>query len=283
MKSTILLAATLLGAGTLCAQNTDTTTSKSTSDTVRIGSMVIIKKTNPDGSRDWDRQHVTHSQKRKHNIETSFVVLDLGFSNFRDKTNYASADARDYARVTRTGEPAFTGSDFNLRNGKSINFSLYAFMQRVNLVKHVVNLQYGLGVEWNNFRFENNVSFKKGNRPYVFRDSISFSKNKLGLAYATVPLMLNFNTAPKRANSFTIAAGVSAGLLIGSNNKQKSDERGKQKNKGNYDIEKFKFQYVAEVGYGGFKLYATYAPKSIFERGLDIRTFNVGVRLGDWQ
>jgi|GEM_PF-5683229 len=34
------------------------------------------------------------------------------------------------------------------------------------------------------------------NEPFIFRDSISFSKNKLAADYLTVPLMLNFTSNP---------------------------------------------------------------------------------------
>ena len=286
MKKTLLSAAAMLSAAIAMSQ-TDTTTSAGTQkvDTIKIGSMTIIKrKGDNDYKKSNDKEiNVQWNRKknRNKNVHTSYVVLDFGLSNFSDKTNYASADARSYA-VVKAGEAPFTSSDFNLRNIKSTNFNLWFFMQRRNLVKHVLNLKYGLGIETNNYRFENNVSFKKGSLPYVFRDSIGFTKNKLALDYITIPVMLNFNTNPKRDNALSMSVGVSAGYLYSSRNKQKSSERGKQKNRGDFDAETWKISMVGEIGIGPLKLYGSYAPKSMFERGLDMRPYNIGFRLGGW-
>ena len=76
-------------------------------------------------------------------------------------------------------------------------------MQRLNLIKHYVNLKYGFGLELNNYQFKSALSLNEGgtnpytcsqniNHPFIFRDSISFSKNKLAADYVTVPFMLNF-------------------------------------------------------------------------------------------
>ena len=167
-------------------------------------------------------------------------------------------------------------------------------MQRVSLIKNYVNLKYGFGVELNNYRYKSNISYKENgyvpytvntqtNAPFVFRDSISFTKNKLALDYATVPVMLNFLTNPQqRKKGLSLSLGVSAGYLYSQRNKQKSGERGKLKNKGDYDVERFKFSYIAELGVGPVLFYGSYSPKSIYERSLDIRPYNVGFRLSYW-
>ena len=281
MKKYVLAMAAWLLTGLSMAQ-TDTVRNDKP-DTLRIGSMTIIRKRGNDNDSAWKRFQVwdrKHHRKRK--VETSYLIMDFGFSNFNDQTAYASADAQNYARATRPGEPAFAESDFNLRNAKSTNFSLWFFMQRLHLIKRVVNLKYGLGIETNNYRFQNRISFKDQPQPYVFRDSITFSKNKLALDYLTVPFMVNINTGPRKDNPLAFSFGVSAGYLYSSRNKQISGERGKQKNRGNYDVEKFKLSYIGEVGMGPVKLYGSYSPKSVFERGLDMRPFNLGIRIGGW-
>nr|MDQ2721351.1 PorT family protein [Bacteroidota bacterium] len=117
----------------------------------------------------------------------------------------------------------------------------------------------------------------------VFRDSISFSKNKLAADYVTIPLMLNFRTNQNYSNKgVSLSAGVSAGYLYSSRNKQISDERGKRKNHGDYDLEKWKFSYIAELGLGPAHLYGSYSPKSIFSSGLDYRPYTIGIRLSNW-
>ena len=168
-------------------------------------------------------------------------------------------------------------------------------MQRINLIKKNVNLKYGLGVELNNYRYKTStlsLSYKEGgqipytggqtNKPFIFRDSISFSKNKLAADYLTVPVMLNFSTTPRHNKpTFGFSAGVSFGYLYSQRNKQKSDERGKLKNKGDYDLEKFKLSYVAELTLGPVKFYGSYSPKSMYEHSLDMRPYNFGLRFSN--
>jgi hypothetical protein len=258
---------------------------KATVDTIRIGSMIIIKKNDGSGQHgsNTDTQVRWQSSRKPKRLTTSWLTLDFGYSNFTDKTNFASAAAREYARTIAPGEPPFTGSDFNIRNGKSFNINVWLFRQHWGITRdRKFNLSYGLMLETNNYRYENPISYVKGTRPYVFRDNISFNKNKLATSYFTLPVMLGYSSKPGRANSFHIAGGVSVGYLYSSRNKQKSDARGKDKLKGDFDLETWKFQYVGEIGLGPVKVYASVAPTSMYERGLDMRPYNVGLRFGGW-
>lgn len=263
------------------------------SDTIRIGGMIIVKKGWTGKKNRKAHLEKNHAPEKISNISTNWGILDLGFANYDDKTNYSSAGSY---LVNRPGYPAIGKSDFNLRTGKSINVNIWFFMQRVNLIKHYVNLKYGLGVELNNYRFKSTalLSYKEGgvipysagvqtNSPFIFRDSVTFSKNKLAADYLTVPLMLNFNTSPgKHKKGVSLSMGVSAGFLYSQRNKQRSSERGKLKNKGDYGLEKFKFSYVAELGVGPVRFYGSYSPNSVYEKALDMRPYTVGLRFSNW-
>jgi hypothetical protein len=167
-------------------------------------------------------------------------------------------------------------------------------MQKVALVKNNVNLKYGLGLELNNYRFRSPISFRENgtipysnnlqtNAPFIFRDSIAFRKNKLAADYLTVPVMLNFATNNRSGKpALSMSFGVSAGYLYSQRNKQDSEERGKHKNKGDYDLERFKLSYVGELGLGPVRFYGSYSPKSIFEKGLNMRPYTVGIRFSNW-
>ena len=291
MKKLILLLA--LGAFCLNASAQEDTIKTKQKDTIRIGGIIIVKK----GKGNTDDKITVKiggdddKPKKKSKISTNWWILDLGFANYDDKTNYPTAGGY---LVNRPGFPAIDKNDFKLKAGKSINVNIWVFMQRISLIKNYVNLKYGFGVELNNYRYKSNISYKENgyvpytantqtNAPFVFRDSISFTKNKLALDYATVPVMLNFLTNPQqRKKGVSLSLGVSAGYLYSQRNKQKSGERGKLKNKGDYDVERFKFSYVAELGVGPVLFYGSYSPKSIYEKSLDIRPYNVGFRLSYW-
>lgn len=65
-----------------------------------------------------------------------------------------------------------------------------------------------------NFRYDTRLSYRKDPQPYVYNDSIGFSKNKLYAGYLTVPFMVNVNTTPNNRKGFSFSAGVSAGYLF---------------------------------------------------------------------
>ncbi|MEP6582838.1 MAG: outer membrane beta-barrel protein [Ginsengibacter sp.] len=262
-------------------------------DTIRIGGMIILRKGDTSHTK---RVTVTIGNRRKQknsNISTASFIVDLGFANWTDKTNYALATADNYI-VNRPGSAPLGDNDFKLKTIKSVNVNIWFFMQRLNLIKHYVNLKYGLGIELNNYRFKPSLTLNEGgNNPYnalqniphtfIFRDSISFSKDKLAADYVTIPFMLNFKTNPNSSSKgLSLSAGVSAGYLYSSRNKQKSDERGKQKNRGDYDLEKWKFSYIAELGLGPAHLYGSYSPNSIFKKGFNFIPYNIGIRLSNW-
>lgn len=287
MKKLILLLAT----ASICLSST-AQEGKDSKDTIKIGGMIIIKKgkAGKDGEAGFkinsDKKH-----KKNKNVSTNWGVMDFGFSNYSDQTNYANTGS---FLVNRPGYPALDKNDFKLRAGKSQNINLWLFMQRVNLIQHHVNLKYGLGVELNNYRFKSDINFNENglvpytantqtNAPFIFRDSVSFSKNKLAADYVTIPLMLNFTTNPfSEKKGLAVSVGVSGGYLYSQRNKQKSSERGKLKNKGDYDMEKFKLAYIAELGLGPVRLYGSYSPKSMFERSMDIRPYTIGFRFSNW-
>ena len=95
--------------------------------------------------------------------------------------------------------------------------------------------------------------------------------------------MLNFTSKnAQKKKGISASVGISAGYLYSQRNKQKSDERGKDKNRGEYDLAKFKLSYIGELGIGPVKLYGSYSPKSMYEHSLDMRPFTIGFRLSNW-
>ncbi len=261
------------------------------SDTIRIGNIIIIKKEKDKNAEDvWIEKNKSRQKKQNANISTNWGIVDLGFANYIDNTDYSNTG--NYL-VNRPNFPDLGKSDFKLRTGKSVNVNIWFFMQRLNLVKHYVNLKYGLGLELNNYRYKSAVSYKEGGTipytannqatsPFIFRDSIEFKKNKLAADYLTVPFMINFNSDPQHNKGLTMSVGVSAGYLYSQRNKQVSEARGKEKNKGDYDLERFKLSYIAELGLGPVRLYGSYSPQSMYQNGLNIKPYTVGIRFSNW-
>lgn len=299
LKITFLIC-TIIFAGNIFAQQDTTAVTKDsisitkTDDTIRVGGIIILKKGE---QNEKNRVVVTvgsAKKTKKSNLSTKMFSIDLGLTNWSDHTDYPSATAANLL-VNQPGKPDLAPKDFKLRQGKSVNINIWIVTQQANLLKHYLNLRYAIGLELNNYRFKSNVSLSEGGlNPYdpaqnishafAYRSSESFSKNKLAADYLTVPLMLNFRSNPGYSNrGVGLSAGVSMGYLYSSRNKQKGNESGKRKNKGDYDLERWKFSYVGDLSVGPVTLYGSYSPKSIFKSDLNFQPYTIGVRLvGKW-
>jgi hypothetical protein len=236
-------------------------------DTIRIGNMIIIKKGQPGKYRH------RHRVPPLSNLSTNWAVVDIGFNNYTDNTNYSSAEAQQFA-------PGADKDWFKLRNGKSVNVNIYLFMQRLNVIKHVVNLKYGLGIELNNYKYRKNLRFTE-DPTQAYLDPAVYRKVKLAADYVTVPLMINFNFTPRKISSqcFGISVGASAGYLYSSRQKYINAAEGKQKVRDDFDLRPYKISYIAELQLGPILLYGSMANKSMFEKGLDQTPYNAGIRL----
>ncbi|HYE56085.1 MAG TPA: outer membrane beta-barrel protein [Chitinophagaceae bacterium] len=275
MKRIFILMSGICFALTGLAQ-TDTTIISKKADTIKIGNMVIIKK----GKSGSDTSEVRINRRRSHksaNVSTNWFIVDLGFANFKDETNYT------LARATGFVAPNVGEDQFDLRGGKSVNVNVWFFMQRLNVIKHVVNLKYGLGLELNNYRYDENIKYQKNpTRVVLMGGDSSYGKNKLAADYLTVPFMLNFNFTPRRENGFGISVGASAGYLYSARQKFNNGPGGKQKEHDDFDLRRWKISYIGEVQLGPVKLYGSYATQSMFEKGLEHTPYNVGVRFSNW-
>jgi hypothetical protein len=281
MKKIYLAIAALLVAGASFAQNDTTRTTTSSDDhvdTIKVGNFIIIKKNRGSGENRTTKQvSVERKPYKPTKLSTNWFIFDLGFANVDDQTNYTNAG--DYLRnVNNHGIPG--KDDLKLKAGKSSNVNVWIVMQKLNLAKGYLNLKYGVGLEMFNYRYESNVNYAK-NPAYIFKDSISFSKNKLYAGYVSVPLMLNFNATPGK-KGFSFSAGISAGYLVGSHDKQISGERGKEKTKGDLGLEQFRLAYIGELGLGPVRLFGSYSLTKLHDRGLDQYPYSFGIRFSNW-
>ena len=110
----------------------------------------------------------------------------------------------------------------------------------------------------------------------------SYDKNKLAADYLTAPFMLNLNFTPHRHEGFGISGGISAGYLYSARNKTVTSDEGKKKSKDDFELEKWKLSYVAELSLGPIRFYGSYAMKKMYERGLDMTPYNFGIRFSNW-
>lgn len=287
MKKNWLFVLLVLLATSVDAQ-TDSTTKQS--DTLQIGGFTILldgnngNKTTNNSGRSYNQVSISRSAKKNKTISTNWLIFDLGFANYRDLTNYSYAQAGNYLKTMRPGDPAVNEGTTTLNTGKSSNVNIWLFMQRASLSKNVLNLKYGLGLEMYNFRYDSRISFRNSPAPMAFNDSISFTKNKLYAGYITVPLMININTRPGSRRGLIMSAGMSAGYLLASRNKQISGERGKQKYKGDLALEPWRLAAIGEIGLGPVRLYGSYSINQLQKTytRMEQYPYTIGIRFSSW-
>ena len=260
-------------------------------DSVRVGVKKII--INDDGvrietDRTEDRKRLIINDdgiyvekstdgKKRRNISTNWFVFDIGYAGFIDNTDYASKEAQDFLRFQQ-GVPA-SAKDYAIRGTRISNFNLWLFMQRMNLIDHVLNLKYGLGWESSNYYYKTRISYEDGGDPYTFRDAVSFSKNKLRTDYVTVPFMLNLQTHPSRRNGgLQLSFGVGAGYLVGARQKQVSQERGRQIDRSDFNLQRWKLALMSEIGIGPVMLQGSWNLTPQHRYALEHVPYTVGLR-----
>jgi hypothetical protein len=212
-------------------------------------------------------------------FELQIGMLDLGVNSLQDKTNYQSAEAQNFLKVS---PEAKNSNLFALRDMKSVNVNIYPVLVKFNALRtrnQKILISTGLGLQIYNFRFNKPISFINTTEPAVIMDTVSFSKNKLAVTYLTVPLMVTAKTRLADKTWLVYGAGISAGYRLSSWTKQISDERGKQKNRDRFNLSDYNVCVNGEVGLEGYiRLYASYQLTNMFDNGLDQHPFSIGVR-----
>ena len=175
-----------------------------------------------------------------------------------------------------------------LNYGKSLNFQLNPFEKDIHIYKNYVNLVVGLGFEWNQYEFRNKTKLN-ADSSYTHgvidsTNAFSYTKNRLKTTFVNIPVLLEFNTNKNPKKSFHIAFGVIGGYKLGSRTRQILEQNKndiKLIRKDNYNINSFRVNAHASVGYHNVTLFADYALTPLFEngRGPQLNPFTIGVKL----
>jgi hypothetical protein len=178
-------------------------------------------------------------------------------------------------------------SFMNLNYSKSIAVNINFFEQNINLISQKLGLVTGMGISWNNYRFDNNVVLTHEGKFDGYNDldpTKNYEKSKLVVSYLRVPLMLEFQTNGKmKANSFHLSGGVVGAVRIGSHSKIINDGN-KSKDRNDFYINPFKVDAIAKIGWGVINLYGTYSLTEMFRqnKGPVAYPFEIGIALASF-
>ena len=246
------------------AEGNDTTYSKVENVEIKLGNKV-------NSASDNELEEEAPEDDSPKFIQTKWNKFHLGISNWINADGQVDVD-QDYANMSLASN--------------SINVQWDIVTQSMNLYKNKVRLVYGIGVDYNNYKFENNVSLVPDSKPLVVNDdAITYEKNKLVTKHLNVPLLLNFKLSPNNESDYIyLSAGANFGYLIGSHQKQKWNDNGKKssKTKDDFNLETFRLGYEMQFGYKNIVLYGRYFPQGVFKanQGPNVSSFSAGILLG---
>ena len=209
--------------------------------------------------------------KRTKAVKTRWLMLDLGLASLENVNSFTLSNGID---------------PFEQDLWRSRNWNFHVFRQRINILQNHVNLMYGLTFDWHNYAFENDITIMP-NEPELtisYDEGVNYEKNKLRVTYMTVPLMLNFETNPqRRGRSLRVNVGVYGSLRIGSKIKQESDLFDEVVRKDDFNLNKYRYGFIGEVGIGPINFYGTYALNGLFDEdqdaGVELTPYTIGIKI----
>ncbi len=179
-------------------------------------------------------------------------------------------------------------SYMDLNYGKSLNFQLNPWEKDIHIYKNYVNLVIGLGFEWSQYEFSNKTRLN-ADSSYTYgtidsTNTLSYKKNRFKTTFVNVPLLLEFNTNKDPKKAFHVAIGAIGGYKLGSRTRQVVEFQGntiRYIKKDDYNLNPFRVNAHASIGYHNFTVYADYALNSLFEngKGPELYPFTIGVKL----
>jgi hypothetical protein len=224
----------------------------------------------PDNDRWYDEDKENEHARRRSRFRGHWSGIELGFNNYTtSKENLSMPADIDY---------------MTLHSGKSTNFNLNFTQLSLGLGRHI-GFVTGLGLNWNNYRFDGNNNIIKGADGIIeeLDPGLKLEKSKLATLFLTLPFMLEMQI-PVNNNHLSIAAGPIGAIKLGSHSKMVFEDGHTIKSWGDFSLNMLRCGATARVGYGNFQLYGTYYKTPLFEAGkgpggYNLYPFEIGIAL----
>jgi|DewCreStandDraft_4_1066084.scaffolds.fasta_scaffold21666_2 hypothetical protein len=173
---------------------------------------------------------------------------------------------------------------------KSIGVNLNLFELNGNIIKNRFGVVSGLGIQWNNYRFDDNVVLlPDSGRIYGYHNTSinSYIKSKLVETWVRVPVFLEYQTAQKKSKQFHVAVGGVFGYKLCSHSKQvhfEGGDRNKDKIYDDFYLNPIKVDAEVRIGWGLLNLFASYSLTTMFKenKGPELYPYMVGITLAGW-
>lgn len=219
-----------------------------------------------------------HYEKRRYRKTTHVFNIDLGLNSYLEDGKFPDEEGKPYA----------------VRPWGSWNIGLTSVI-RTRFSRNFYT-DWGLGVSWNNFKFQNDRTLvTKDDAGVTFEEDyrdVSFVKSKLGVTYLNVSAIPMFTVGGhystrrwKSYNSgFRIGAGPYAGYRIGSSSKlvfEEDGDRHRERNRDNFYLNNFRYGVRVQIGIRSADFFLSYDLNELFatNKGPKLNAFSFGITL----
>ena len=204
-------------------------------------------------NRPEDKEKDDNQARRRRHFTGHWAGFEFGFNNLltADNSMVMPADI----------------NYMNLHSSKSNNFNFNFSQLSLGLTRHF-GIVTGLGINWNNYRFDGNFNIQKRSDGTI--DSISpiatLEKSKLATVYLTLPVMLE-GQIPAANHHLDLAAGFIGAIKLDSHTKMVFRNGDKVKSYGDFSLNMLRYGATARIGYQNFQIYGTYYVTPLFKTG----------------
>jgi hypothetical protein len=179
--------------------------------------------------------------------------IEFGFNNYATSlNNFDMPDDINY---------------MTLHSGKSSNFNFNFSQLSLGFARHI-GIVTGLGLNWNNYRFDGKFSIQKGDNgqiePYGTSD---IEKSKLTTLFLNLPVMLEVQIPVGHGHHINVAGGGIGALKLHSHTKIVYEDKQKVRNNGDFSLNMLRYGATARVGCENFQIYGTYYLTPLFNTG----------------
>lgn len=218
---------------------------------------------------DWNQDDKENDHARRRNrFKGHWAGVELGFNN-----------------LLTSGNSLIMPSDIEymtLHSSSSINFNINFSQLSLGITRHI-GFVTGLGLNWNNYKFDGDNNIHKGTNGIIeiLDPAAALEKSKLATIYLNLPFLLEIQI-PVDNNHLNIAAGPIGGVKVSSHTKIVYQNGPTTKSYGDFSLNMLRYGATARVGYGNFQLYGTYYKVPLFQTGkgpggYDLYPFEIGM------
>jgi len=201
----------------------------------------------------WNDDSEDEKADRRSHFKGHWAGFEVGLNNYMTENyNMSLPGSIDY---------------MTLHSSKSVNYSFNFSQLSLGLTRRI-GIVTGLGLDWNNYRFDGDNNIQKGTDGVIgiYDPGELLKKSKLQTLYLNVPLLLEIQI-PADHSHLNIAAGPVGAVKLCSKSKIIFEDGDKVESDDDFSLNLLRYGATVRVGYENFQIYGTYYPTPLFKTG----------------